>query len=89
MISWPELILVFFGVEQRIGGYERREKERKRGGLRCGVLSCAVLFLCWILFFFKKKLHLLFEGSGLSTFFLLHVAVSSTSFTDTDTDTYT
>ena len=54
MISLSELILAFFGVKQRIGGYERREKrderrekrEERRGGLRCGVLSCAVLFCC-------------------------------------------
>ena len=63
---------------------ERREKERRRGGLRCGVLSCAVLscavFNCFIL-------HLLFEGCDVPPFFLLHVAVSSTSFTHTDTDT--
>ena len=45
-----ELILVFFfGVKQRIGGYEREERreekreERRRGGLRCDVLSRAVL----------------------------------------------
>ena len=30
MISRSEIILVFFGVKQRIGGYERREK-RERG----------------------------------------------------------
>ena len=39
----------FFGVKQRIGGYEREERreekreERRRGGLRCDVLSRAVL----------------------------------------------
>ena len=81
MISWSELILVFFGVEQRIGGYERLEKVRR---LRCGVLSCAVLSCAVYIFI----LHLLFEGCDLpQCFFLLHVAISSTSFTDTDTDT--
>ena len=49
MISLSELILAFFGVKQRIGGYERGEErkkkreERRRCGLRCNVLSCAVL----------------------------------------------
>ena len=32
MISWSEINFAFFGVEQRIGGYEGREKERRRGG---------------------------------------------------------
>ena len=49
LISQSELIMAFFGVKQRIGGYERgeerREKreERRRCGLRCNVLSRAVL----------------------------------------------
>ena len=50
MIFLSELILAFFfGVKQRIGGYERGEErkekreERRRGGLRCDVLSRAVL----------------------------------------------
>ena len=46
MISRSDIFLVFFGVEQRIEGYERREKRgerRRRSGLRCDVLSCAVL----------------------------------------------
>ena len=70
MISLSELILAFFGVNQMIGGYargeERKEKRegRRRGGLRCDVLSRAVLS---------------FEGCDFLQCFLLHVAVSSTS----------
>ena len=49
MIFLSELILAFFGVKQRTGGYERGEErkekreERRRCGLRCNVLSRAVL----------------------------------------------
>ena len=46
VISRSELILVFvLSVKQRIEGYERREKEGEKEvcGLRCDVLSCAVL----------------------------------------------
>ena len=49
MISLSELILVFFGVKQRKGGYERGEErkekreERRRCELRCNVLSRSVL----------------------------------------------
>ena len=57
MIFLSELILVFFGVKQRIGGYEtreerderrgkREERREKRGGvitLRRAVMRCAVL----------------------------------------------
>ena len=86
MISWSESIWVFFGVEQRIGGYERREKREgekewwitvRRAVMRCAVLCCTHFFI----------LHLLFEGCDVPPFFLLHVAVSSTSFTHTDADT--
>ena len=44
MISWSEIILVFFGVKQRIGKYKRREKEGwitlRRAVMRCAVLCC-------------------------------------------------
>ena len=61
MISWSGIILVFFGVEQRIGGYEREEreerrregeKERRRSGLRCDMLSCAVLSCSVIIYIY-------------------------------------
>ena len=53
--------------------------DRRRGGLRCDVLCCEHSFL-----------YLLFEASDFpQCFFLLHVAVSSTSFTFTNTCTYT
>ena len=65
-----ELILVFFfGVKQRIGGYEREERreekreERRRGGLRCDVLSRAVLPVLWI--YINIFTYLLFEGCDL------------------------
>ena len=89
MISLSELILVFLAWTRGQEGYERREKERRRGGLRCDMLSCAVLFCAENTFIIS---HLLFEGCDLrQCFFLLHVDVSSTSFayTDTDTDTCT
>ena len=90
MISLSELIFVLFGVEQRIEGYERREKERgrERGGLRCDMLSCAVLSCAAnnLLFYICCSKAVTFHNV-----FLHHVAVSSTSFTYayTDTDTYT
>ena len=60
--------------------------DRRRSGLRCDVLSCAVL-CCAVNTFF---LYLLFEACDLpQCFFLLHVAVSSTSFTYTNTCPYT
>ena len=51
MISWSEIFLVFFGVEQRIEGYERRVKSevrRREGGVDyaatcCHPLCCPVL----------------------------------------------
>ena len=63
MIPWPGIILVFFGVKQKIVGYERREKERRRCGLLCDVLSCAVLS-CAV-----NNKNLLFEGCDLPQWF--------------------
>ena len=64
MISWSDLFLVFFGVEQRIGGYEKREeKERRRGGLRCGVLSCAVLSCAVYIFCFTSAVRRLWPST--------------------------
>ena len=90
MIFLSELILSFFAVKQRIGGYERGEErkekreERRRCGLRYNVLSRAVLS-CAV----DKYIFLLFEGCDLpQSFSLLHVAVSSTSFTFTISNTF-
>ena len=70
-----------------IGGYERglerkeKREERRRCGLRCNVLSRAVLS-CAVDNSKKIYIYMLFEGCDLpQCFSLLHVAVSSTSFT--------
>ena len=48
MISLSELILAFFGVKQRIGGYERGEEKREErdyAATCCHALCCPVLWI--------------------------------------------
>ena len=66
----------------------KREREKEAWfTLRHAVMRCAVL--CCEHFCIYIYTHLLFEGCDFPDFFLLHVAVSNTSFAKTKTDTFT
>ena len=65
MIPRSDIFLVFFGVEQRIEGYERREKrgEReeeewitlRRTVMRCAVLCCEQLNIYYIFILYAVR----------------------------------
>ena len=70
-------------MKQRTGGYERREKKGWWVTLRRAVMRCALLCCGSLYFIFCSKAVTFHNVSS-----LLHVAVSSTTFTNTFSNTF-